>query len=411
MTETRIKETLAASGLGFGLSILLTPILTRLYSPAEYGLFAIINGVATVAASASQFSLTNALACATSQATRWRLTRILVRLSLLGCVVTFFSLAIFVQLGAAGSIWVQPWIIFGCPLLTFTICAYRIAASWSVAQGQFHRQVFARIGYALMARPLAILFGLLFAPRSWFMVIAEAMAFGAQLFILSAHNWPRSAFRLISGRPSNVPAALWRHRTFSLFDFPSQILIIAAQAVPAMIIGLRFGPGAAGILSVGVSLLSIPVQLISLAIAPALLYKVRTAWADGSTVAVRALVRAFILLSCLAAAGYGLLLLIAPWFVPVFLGRQWAETGMLVRWLCVPFALQFITTPFLSILWYSGHARQKLAVDVIGFIAALAALSLAVLGRSAASAIAGWALVLTIQRIAELTLLAAGSRR
>ena len=62
LIDTKIHATLVSSAVSFGLSIVLTPIISRLYGPAEYGVFAVVNGVATLMATVSLLSLPNALA-------------------------------------------------------------------------------------------------------------------------------------------------------------------------------------------------------------------------------------------------------------------------------------------------------------------------------------------------------------
>lgn len=413
MADTRIRETLAASFVSFGVSIVLTPIMSRLYGPSEYGVFAVINGVATVGASAAQMSLPNALACNLSAGVRWRLTREISLLSVLGTLLMTAALAVFVSRQPADSPWGHRWIIVAGPMLMLTICVYRIALAWSVALGSFHRQVWARVAYALTTRPLVIALGLILSPLSWLMVVGETGAFIAQVAILTIGTVRKGARRLLRRKSRGFVDAISQHRTFTMFDFPSQLLVLASQAVPAILVAWRFGPRAAGHLSLGFSLLSIPIQLISIAIAPALLYEVRSSWGEGRREAAIKLSRASLLLLGTAALGYGFVMTTAPWLVPGFLGEQWAETAVFVRWLCVPLALQFVSTPFLPIFWYSGHVQYKLALDICGFAATVVVLALAAVARTPADAIMAWAAVLTVQRLTEgvLLLIAALQRR
>jgi O-antigen/teichoic acid export membrane protein len=106
----------------------------------------------------------------------------------------------------------------------------------------------------------------------------------------------------------------------------------------------------------------------------------------------------------IAAAGYGLLAIIAPTLFPILLGSQWDSAGPLASLLCLPIGLQFLVTPFYAILWHSGLAAIKLKVDAVFTLAAIAVLLWPWWG-SPETAILVWVAVATIHRLAELALI------
>jgi O-antigen/teichoic acid export membrane protein len=403
--DTRIKGTLASSAFGLGLSVFLTPILSRLYGPTEYGVFAALNGFATIMATLSLVSLPNALAISHSGSARRRLSVALLKLSSAGVVATFLLMAGLQLYSVPSARWVEPWSMIACPLLVLAICLSRIATSLSISLGAFRGQVQGRLAYAMLTRPLSVMFATLLPAKSWMMLVAEILGFLGQA-VATIRDPARLLLR--TGKRRWHPVRTWnevcRHRNFSAFDYPTQLLVIATSIVPALIIAYRFGPKTAGLVTLALSLLTMPIQLVALAIAPALLFRIRQWATSDDGVAGRKLSLAFALLAAMAAAGYGLLSIIAPWFMPAFLGPSWTATSPIVIWFAFAFAVQFLMTPFEATYWFSGHTAAKLFISLGGFL-----LSIAVLTYSPAhdplGAIRYWAWILAVQRLAELLLL------
>lgn len=403
--DTRIKGTLASSAFGFSLSILLTPIISRLYGPTEYGVFASVNGLSTIIATLALVSLPNALAVSHSSSTRRRLVLTTLKLTAAGVIAAFLLVAA-LQLFVSPKVqWIEPWVTLACPGLVLAICLSRIATSLSISLGLFLGQVKGRLAYAVLTRPISAVFGMLLPAKSWIMVAAEAVGFFGQALI-TTRDFAKLVGRI--GRRQWMPVRTWeeicRHRNFSAFDFPTQLLVIAVSIIPALIIAYRFGPETAGLVTLALSLLTIPIQLVALAIAPALLFRIRQ-WATiGDEEARRKLGHSFLMLAAMAIVGYGFLSLIAPWFMPAFLGRQWIATGHIVVWFALAFALQFLVTPFEATYWFSGHASAKLVISLVGFILSAAVLTV-LPAQDPMLAIRNWAFILVGQRLAELALL------
>ena len=394
-----------ASAFSFGLSLVLTPLISRLYGPAEYGVFAFANGTATIMATLALVSLPNALAVSHSGLARLRLTLTTLKLSLLGAVATFLFMAVLWSGAIVKIPWMGPWVILACPALVFAVCLSRIASSLTISLGLFRGQVRGRVAYALLTRPVSVIFGTLFPAKSWMMVAAEAGGFLGQALMMK-----RDLIKLLDriGRRPRPKVRAWdeisRHRTFSAFDYPTQLLVIAVSTIPALIIAYRFGPEMAGLVTLALALLTIPIQLLALAIAPALLFRIRQ-WATlGDVQARHALGLAFVTLAAMATVGYGVLAFVAPWLMPAYLGQKWIVTGQFVVWFSLAFAVQFLATPFEATYWFSGHTRAKLLISLTGFILSIIALMLPP-AHAPMAGIRHWAFILVIQRLAELTLL------
>lgn len=404
---------LISSILGFGVSLALTPVMARIFAPSAYGGFAVANSIATIGATACLLSLPGALAIARSNTVRLRLTRLLIRLGLRGALLGLL-VALAIHLWDEGDVRgdLTGWsFVATTPLLLLVTVVFRITAAWSIAMGEFRAQAEARIGYALTTRPLAILFGFLLGPQAWIMILSEIAAWIVQTaLLLRGHG---SAVARLWHRPKRTVSLRreWRaNRTFTQFDYFSQMFLLLSASAPVLIVGSVYGAREAGLLSLSSSIVSIPVMLISLAISPAMLHEITQVWSRREQAAAVRLVRYFGLIALAALVGYALLAIIAPTLFPLFLGPQWIAAGPIAAVLCLPIGLMFVVQPFYAIVWHSGDAPAKLAIDACFSMLSLAVLLLA---RNAGfeRALLMWVGVLTAHRLAELALVAVAARR
>ena len=402
---------LISSIAGFGVSLVMTPVMARIFAPSDYGGFAVANSVATIGATACLLSLPGALAISRSNATRLRLTRLLVLLGLWGALLGLLVAgAIHLMHEGQGDLtgW---WFVATTPLLMLATVAYRITAAWSIALGEFRAQAEARIGYAVTTRPLAILLGFLLGPQAWIMILSEVAAWIVQTgLLLRGHGRALSRLWTRQKRPISLRREWLKYRTFTQFDYLSQLFLLLSASAPVLIIGSVYGARETGLVSLSMSIVSIPVMLISLAISPAMLHEITQVWSRREQAAAARLLRYFGLIALAGIAGYAVLAVISPTLFPLFLGKNWVEAGPIAALLCLPIGLMFVVQPFYAIMWHSGDAPAKLVIDAFFSLLSIVVLLLPTTGGFERSLML-WVAVLTMHRLAELALVAVAARR
>jgi O-antigen/teichoic acid export membrane protein len=355
---------LAGGVLAQALPLLLGPWLTRLYSPADFGLYhlfaAVAANVAVVACARYEFALPLATAEPEAASLRALCQRLLLASTVLAAVG---GLGWAMAIGQAWPLWL-PAAVGSLGLVSLaTLNATRAQA--------FHRLAIARVlqhGGGALAQLGA---GLLHAGVTGLIVAPVAAACAA----VAVLGWPG---------PARAARAQWlamarQHRSFPLLNTPHAFLGALQDTLAVAMIAASLGPAAAGAWGLALRYLKAPATLVGGAVSQAL-YP-RLAPAEGQAAACSAAGRALVLRTMLLLAALATPLVLLLWglgpalFTWAF-GAAWADAGVLARSLALYIGLHFVASPLgvVTLAWQAQAWALKLALVGQGvFVIALAA--------------------------------------
>ncbi len=360
----RAVLTLLAGGvLAQALPLLLGPWLTRLFSPASFGLYhlfaAVAANLAVVACARYEFALPMSRDEAEASALRALCLRLLAVSTALAAVA---GIAWALWLGAAWPLWL--------PAAVGALGLVSLATLNATRAQRFHGLAVARVlqhgGGALLQVGAGLLqagvVGLIAAP------IAAALA------ALAVLGWPG---------PARAARAQWQavarlHRSFPLLNTPHAFLGALQDTLAVALIAASLGPAAAGAWGLALRYLKAPATLVGGAVSQALYPRLAPAdgAAPGCTAAGRALVlRTMALLALLAAPLVALLWWLGPALFVWAFGPDWVQAGELARALALYIGLHFVASPLgvVTMAWHAQAWALKLALVGQGvFVAALA---------------------------------------
>ncbi len=361
----RAVLTLLAGGvLAQALPLLLGPWLTRLYSPADFGVYHLFAAVAANAAVVACARYEFALPLAGTDTEAMALRTLCQRLLLLSTAVA-----------AAGGVawaWVsgQIWPLW-LPAAVGALGLVSLATLNATRAQRFRRLAIARVlqhgGGALAQLGAGLMqfgvVGLIAAP------IAGVLA------AVAALGWPG---------PARAARAQWRavarqHRSFPLLNTPHAFLGALQDTLALGLIAASLGPAAAGAWGLTLRYLKAPSTLVGGAVSQVLYPRLAPAAgaAPGCTAAGRALVlRTMVLLAVLAAPLVALLWWLGPAVFTWAFGPAWADAGVLARALALYIGLHFVASPLgvVTMAWQAQAWALRLAlVGQAVFVLALAA--------------------------------------
>jgi O-antigen/teichoic acid export membrane protein len=340
---------LAGGALAQALPLLLGPLLTRLYAPAQFGLYHLFAAVAANLAVVACARYEHALPLARGDDEALAL-------------VALWPLWLPAMVGALGLVSLAT-------LFAMRARRFNALASSRVLQHGGGAALQAAAGLAG-----AGLWGLVAAP------IAALLGAAALLRAPLRGGWtlPRGA----------LAAVARRHRDFPLLNTPHAFMGALQDTASVALIAAWQGPAAAGFWGLALRYLKAPATLVGGAVSQALYPAL--AEGGGITADGRATVRRVIGLLALAALPLVLLLwLAAPAAFAWAFGAGWREAGELARALALYIGAHFIASPLAVATMAWGAQAWALKLSLLGqglFVAALAA-GLAHGGLTAA----GWA--------------------
>ena len=342
-----------AGGTAFGqaLTILASPVLTRLYGPADFGALAVYTSMLGIAGALAALSYHQAIPLPEGDDDAAQV----LGLSLILTVLVAGLVAVAVVLGGsrlvkfldAPALVPYLWMI---PLGVLGLTAYEVLTQWAVRRRTF--PAIARTAVARGAAQTGTQLGLGFAGFGSFgLLLGQLLAqwVGSGSLLRRAFRESRMELRGITASGMRVAAS--RFSRFPRYMAPSVLLNVAGMHAPALLLSYFFGPIVTGFYALGARILMMPVSLIAksasqvfFASAPGYLREGRL----GTEVEVlfRRMLR-------LTLAPVLIIAVSAPALFAVIFGEEWREAGVYLAWLA-PWALFMFTgttlSPLISVL-------------------------------------------------------------
>lgn len=328
-----------ASALAQLINIASMPILSRLYSPEDFGVLALFTSVVGMFATVSGFRYYLVLPLAR----RERYVHAVVWLSVLlqtACVVIIVLLAAVLGRYAEGTPYsaLLPY-RYLIPVGVFCIGMYSMAVQWGIREKYFTliaktklSQTVAAcainlVGAAFGLRPLGLLLGNIAGQSCGMSVLMRAL--------LQA--------RKIKFDITRIRRVAIYYRKMCIFDTPGAVLNMAGVYLLPLLIAFYFSPSVVGALSMAQNALILPSSIVGTAIGQVFTQKAAEARYDGSLASLTA--RTFELLAKIGVFPILLASFLAPQLFPVILGEKWEEAGRLASLLGPWIAVNFIYSP------------------------------------------------------------------
>ncbi len=348
-----------------------TPLLTRLYTPDDFGVFAVVIAILAMFNSVSSMRLETSLpvcrpeALATGLATTLLLALGTVALLTLGIAVTVLLLPPTVGAEMRSALWTVPIAaLFGALALPLTYLRVR--------RGDFRTYGLARMARLVSQGSAQIAFGLAGVTRLGLPLgYAVGPAVALVLLLRDTGREMRQAGRI---RLSQILAYVREHWRYPVYMMPAAVLFEAVQFLPAVLLAAIFSPAAAGFFALSQRVLGLPVRFLSRSAGQVLLGEVAQASRQELSRRVRAIVRQFTLLG---------LAIVLPMVVigsdgwEFLFGERWGRAWMFVVALSPMYLLRFVTETVsnMFIITNTQHLRfissaALLAITLSSFLTA-----------------------------------------
>jgi O-antigen/teichoic acid export membrane protein len=341
----------AATAIGFGFA----PILSRLYSPADYGLLATYMSVAVILSALANLQMARALV---AEADEERARALLALSLLLAFGFSGLTLAGVLALGLSGFGGIER-LGFWLFLLPATVLA---SGSGGALMGWANRQHRYRLmsGYQLV-NVLASSGGALLL--AWAGAGARGLMIGYFLgqFLSLLWVWVGNRDVLPTLRRvgwSRMREAGGAHRNYALWTTPTSIIEQVSQASPILVLSLWGNMlTIVGHYNRARGLLMLPVGILGGAIGQVFFRRAAQDMArDGHC---RPLFWRLVAgMTAISVPSFAVLALIAPQLFVFILGPQWEEAGHIARILAPVMALQLVVMPASKVMWL--YQRQRL---------------------------------------------------
>jgi O-antigen/teichoic acid export membrane protein len=398
----RVALLSGGTAAGQAIALAFTPIITRLYSPAEYGVLGVYISVLGILSVAAMLRFEFAIPVAADE----RESRAVLRLAL-GVALVTSALAALVLLVADGPILrAAPSLAPMAPYLWMIPVGMLAAAGYQALSFRaLRRQEIATLSRTRLTQSLGMtltqaLLGVLHAGPVGLLL---GYVLGQSGGTATLWRGERVARTTPTPSPVEVRAAASRFARFPRYSAPAAMLDSMAANVPLVLFAAAFGTVVVGWLSLVQRVLLVPLNLVGASTTQVVFAELSRAHREDPASLPALFARRLRQIGLLAVSLTAAVVVGGTTLVPFLFGREWAPAGWCVAALAPAALLGFVAQPFGAVLdvlqRQDLHLLREIVKATVMGVAIAVALRLglewrdAVLVYGGALAVnAGWAL-------------------
>ncbi|WP_409575148.1 lipopolysaccharide biosynthesis protein [Vibrio rotiferianus] len=336
---------------------LVAPVLTRLYAPENFGLFATITSISAFVAVFSSAKLELAVIVAKSNAQRQSLTTLCFQLLVIFSLVVLFVLVaasfLFPDVNIGMNSIVASFIVF---LFIFFTGLYNILTCIANANCEYKKIALNSVFFSLANNFSSVVLSFICEMGLIYSFILSR-AFSC-FKMLSPAQWSEQIKRVKAQRfISRKNLFLMREfRKYPVYSVPSEALDIYTKQMPIFLMGIFSGAYAVGLFALVDRVLSKPLSIVGRAVAlPFRGEAVKRYNEQGSCRPI--VLKVLLVLTAMSVVPFCILYFYAENLFGLVFGEEWKKAGEFAKLLVPIFFFQFITSPITFVFHIAGKQQ------------------------------------------------------
>ncbi|MDA9309053.1 oligosaccharide flippase family protein [Flavobacteriaceae bacterium] len=345
--------------------ILSTPIITRLYTPEDYGIFSIFLSITSLIGSLATLRYAVTIPIAREE----KLADNLLKL----CFIVTVSLTIFwsINIWLFGDYFTEKystqqlrpflWII---PIVFLGQGIYEALNNWAIRDKKFKLITQTKISQGVSSSLLKIGLGIIaITPLGLFIgKIAEIYA-GIGSLLLKLLKVKPGFFKRNSWLEIKIAAK--RYKKFPLVQSWSQLLLTLGGQLPILLIGAFYGVKVVGVFGLAMGMINMPMDLIGKSVAQ-VFYAEISKYGKNNPQQIYdlsvSITKKLLLVSLIPVT---ILLFFGPWLFSTIFGAEWQEAGLYARYFSMIVLTRFISSPTANIFNIFEKQGLQLFLNVV----------------------------------------------
>ena len=351
--------TAAAQAIGFAL----TPVISRLYSPSDFGVFGSFDAVLTVIAAGVTLDYSQAVMLPKEKKDAINLFMLSCASAVIFCIISLAACLLlpgYLQgLMKAPNVWVLPMLVAAILVTGMN----QSCQAWCVRVKAFKATSASQVIRSLSSSGMQIGFGLFRGGSVW-LIVSSILA-----DIFASVNLARVVVRDVWASRRDIEWPLMRrlardYRDFPMYSASMNVINALSMGLPVLLLTHYFGIAVAGAYAFGVRILSAPMALILRALRQVLFQKAAETKNQGD----RLMPLYVKITGGLFAMAFLPALALIIWSPPLFawlFGSQWQQAGEFARYLTVWLLFMFCNLPSVLFARVIRIQRKMFFFDVV----------------------------------------------
>lgn len=351
--------------------ILIMPIITRIYTVNDIGVYGIFVSIVTIIASIVTLRYELAILLPKSKFGANIVTNLALNTTIIFSIICVITAYIYTQIVH------HPLMDIENPEIFVLLCfvAIILTAFYQIFTYLFNRHaLFKNTSQNKVLQNLSMGFAqitLFSLSQSWSLLIGHIIGLAVTNVLLMKYSFKNNLW-VYSLKKSHQLSAAKRYKNFALIDVPSVIFSTSASHIPNILFAAFYSPTVAGYYFLTQKVLQAPITLISKSVLE--VFKEKAA-KDYRTVgnAKSIFIKTFKLLLLISIPSTIFLFFSIEYLISFFFGTKWLESAYYAQILLPSLALRFISNP-LSFMLYIGQKQQwNLIIMLIQFFSIIGA--------------------------------------
>jgi O-antigen/teichoic acid export membrane protein len=365
-SEIAKNISMIAGGTAFAqfLSFLLTPVITRLYSPEEYGyltLFISVLGILTIF-----MTLKYEVAIPIEKEDKKAINLLILNIIIL-FILSFFIVIIFLFSGKTILNWLDAaplmkyWYLIpiGFVLQGF----YNIFNQWSIRKKRFKSISVTKISQSSLGNISKIIFGFFkFGPVG--LITGQIIGQSAGIMTLTKPFVKEDKYLISNINIKNIKEMALRYIYYPLYVLPNGFLGTGSEKIPFIFIGSIYGASALGHFGLANSIVNLPMTLIGTSVSNVFLGEVAKFGREDpervKNLTKKLLKRVFIIGSIPTI----ILIFFGPFLFSFVFGENWKLAGEFSRIISIAVLSKLVFTPISNVFLIYEKYRASLFLNI-----------------------------------------------
>lgn len=357
----------SATGIAQLISLGIYPVLTRIYTPEEHGLFSLYMSVVAVTAIISTGKYELSIMIPKKEKDGAGLTVLGIFLSFFFSLFLFLFIAIFHNHipGWLGNEHIEFWLWF-VPLSTFLVGVFQCQGYWTNRKKAYRSIASANLSQSIVNSAVKLSTSKALAHGGGFMAgaivgqLAGALIYGYRML-----RDELDLFKKVTWKEMKTLAK--EYQFFPRYSMFHKLISNFSSSLPIFVFSHYFNADVVGFFGLGFMLINRPMNLLSNSFTKVFSERVIANHNNGKLIYRD--IRMFVLrMALVAAAPFLIVLLFAPDLVSFLFGSEWREAGEYMRIFTPWLFMIFLSAPLSFVSDMQSRQRKDMLIELVKFI-------------------------------------------
>src|SRR5690554_363193 len=347
------------------IGVLLTPIITRIYTPEDFGIYNVFMSIIGITGSLATLRYSVTIPIARDEKTAENLLKLCFVITFFLAFLWLVIIALFGKTISAhyeiDQLNIYLWLI---PIVFLGKGIYDALNNWAVRYKKFKIITRTKITQSVTSSSIKIGLGLLKVKPLGLLIghITQEAAGISSLFSSLIKTKPKF-FHSFSWLEIKKVAV--RYKRFPLIQSWSQLLLATGGQLPVLLLGVFYSAKVVGVFGLANSMISLPMGLIGAAVSQVYFGEISSFGKVNPKKIYQLTISLIKKLFYIGLLPVLLLAIFAPWLFELVFGAEWFDAGIYARYLSVYILMAFISAPLASVFNVYERMDLQLGLNII----------------------------------------------